>query len=369
MAGLIELPVTTYRLTHPFRIEESEEPIREIAADEVVLRPRRLGICGSDLKLYTGSRERSALMGKLPMALLHEGVAEVAVAGDQTGFAVGDRVVPSPNIPCTIAHPDRYPTLEEACYACRPGGAGENYCMDGFFLSSNVDGMARTAFAHPAASMIAVPASVPDTIAVLAEPLATVLAGLEHAASAPDGRFLVLGNGTMGLLTLIALRARWGAAAAQTLITGRHWESRAEAVDGLAIPLEEGDRSGVAGLEGRIDVAFECVGGDDNAGTLSFAVDMLRPGGTGVMFGPSEQPMLFDTRKMIAKGLSMVGANRALPRHFAEALALASDPETAALLERALAPKEFEITQPRDLDDAMYYAWTKTDAGRAVTLW
>jgi hypothetical protein len=34
-----------------------------------------------------------------------------------------------------------------------------------------------------------------------------------------------------------------------------------------------------------------------------------------------------------------------------------------------LAPKEFAVTQARDLDDAMYYAWTTTDAGRVVTLW
>lgn len=365
---MIDLPTTSFRLTHPFRIEAEEELIGEVPADHVVLRPRRLGICGSDLKLYTGSRERSALMKKLPLALLHEGVAEVVVAGERAGLSVGDRVIPSPNVPCTVAFPDRYPSPEEACYACRPGGAGANYCMDGLFLSSDVDGMARTAFVHPASCTIGVPDGIRDEIAVLAEPLATVLAGLEHSPGPADGRFLVLGNGTIGLLTLIALRAKWGASPLQTLITGRHWDSRADAVDGLAVPLED-DGGGAGDLAGRIDVAFECAGGDDNARTLSLAVDMLRPGGTGVMFGPSEQPMLFDSRKMIAKGLSMVGCNRAEPRHFAEALELAADPETSRLLERAIAPKEFEIAEARDLDDAMYYAWTKTDAGRAITRW
>jgi threonine dehydrogenase-like Zn-dependent dehydrogenase len=96
---------------------------------------------------------------------------------------------------------------------------------------------------------------------------------------------------------------------------------------------------------------------------------MLRPGGMGVLFGPSEGPLLFDTRKIIAKGLSLIGCNRALPRHFSRALELMSSPETSALLERALAPKEFMISNARDLDDALYHAWTKNDPGRTVTVW
>jgi ribitol-5-phosphate 2-dehydrogenase (NADP+) len=363
------LDVTAYRLTHPFRIEAVEGRLGAPEPGWVLLRPLRLGVCGSDLKLYTGARERSALLQKLPLALLHEGVAEVMAVGPGSDFTVGQHVIPSPNVPCTVAHADRYPDQEHACYACRPGGAGANYCMDGEFLSSNVDGMARTAFLHPAECTVAIPSGVSDAVAVLTEPLATVLAGLEHVSPAPDGRFLVIGNGTIGLLTLIALRGLWGARPDRVVVTGRHWDARAEAVDGLAIAVDEAETSSIAELGGRIDVAFECVGGDSNAGTLALAIDMLRPGGTGVMFGPSEGPLQFDTRKMIGKGLNIVGCNRALVRHFTEALALASRPEVGGLLERALAPKEFSVRGASDLDDAMYYAWTKTDAGRAITLW
>jgi len=363
------LDVTAYRLTHPFRIEAIEGSVARPQPGWLLLRPLRLGVCGSDLKLYTGARERSALMQKLPLALLREGVVEVVAAGPGTGFEAGQHVVPSPNVPCTIAHPDRYRDLEHACYACRPGGAGANYCMDGEFLSSNVDGMARTAFLHPAACTVEIPEGVSDAVAVLAEPLATVLAGLEHVAPSVDGRFLVIGNGTIGLLTLIALHAARGVRADRVVVTGRHWDARGDAVEGLATPVEEDGSGTMTDLAGRIDVAFECVGGDSNAGTLALAIDMLRPGGTGIMFGPSEGPLQFDTRKMIAKGLNIVGCNRALTRHFADALSLATRPDVAALLERALAPKEFTVRGAADLDDAMYYAWTKTDAGRAITLW
>ena len=360
---------TVYRLTRPFRIEAFDEPTTEPGPGGLILRPIRSGICGSDLKLYTGNRERSAIMKKLPIALLHEGVAEVIAAGEGTAYSVGQHVVPSPNIPCTVAHPDRYPSADEACYACRPGGAGANYCTDGDFLSSNVDGMTRTAFTHPAACTVPLPTGTSDVLAVLAEPFATVLAGLEQASARRDDLFLVLGNGAIGILTVIALRATLDVKPEQVIMTGHHWDERAGSVEGLATPVDDDGGRFATELAGRVDVAFECVGGDSNNQTLSLAVEMLRPGGKGVMFGPSEGPLLFDTRKVIAKGLSLVGCNRALLRHFSEALRLAADARVAGLLERALAPKEFAVGNARDLDDALYYAWTKTDGGRTVTVW
>jgi ribitol-5-phosphate 2-dehydrogenase (NADP+) len=357
---------TVYRLTRPFRLEAFEEEVPAPGVGQLLLRPSRVGICGSDLKLYTGTRERSAMMSKLPIALLHEAIAEVVEAGPDAPFAPGDRVVPSPNIPCTVAHPER--PIEEACYACRPGGAGENYCTDGYFLSSNTDGMARTAFLHPAACTVHVPPNASDT-AVLTEPLATVLAGLEAASADRHARFLVLGNGPIGLLTATALRATLGVPQDRIIMTGRRWSERAHTVEGLATPIDEEARDlGTAAID-QMDVAFECVGGDANEQTLALMIDLLRPGGRGILFGPSETPMLFDTRKVIAKGLNLIGRNRASLRHFDQALELVARPDISELLERAVAPKEFKIGSIQELDDALYHAWTKEDAGRAVTVW
>jgi ribitol-5-phosphate 2-dehydrogenase (NADP+) len=360
---------TAFRLTRPFRIDAFEEPVVEPGRGELLLRPVRAGICGSDLKLYTGTRDRRALSKKLPIALLHEAVAEVVSTDGSTRFSPGERVVPSPSIPCTVAHPDRHPTAEEACYACRPGGVGDNYCVDGYFLSSNADGMARTTFVHPESCTLPVPEAVPETLAVLTEPLATVLAGLEVADPLADGCFLVLGNGALGLLTAIALRAGVGATPDRIFMTGHHWESRGDAVAGLATPVAEDAGEVAETLAGRVDVAFECVGGESNGQTLSLAIELLRPGGKGILFGPSETPLLFDTREVIAKGLNLRGCNRASVRHFEAALRLIADQEVAGLMERILAPKEFAIRGTRDLDEAMYHAWTKDDVGRVVTVW
>jgi len=360
---------TVFRLTRPFLVRPFDEPTGPLDAGSVLLRPLRVGICGSDLKLYSGTRERSALLAKLPIALLHEAVAEVAAVGGGpgAGLQVGQRVVPSPNIPCTLADPERYPSPELACYACRPGGAGENYCLAGKFLSSNSDGMARTAFVHPAACAVRVPTEVPDSLAVLAEPMATVLAGLEQAPRPAGGRFLVLGNGTMGILTVIALRAILGAEPEDILITGHRWEARAGTVEGLATPIEDGKAATV--YQAGIDVAFECVGGAAALETMTLATQALRPGGRGVLFGPSERPFLFDVREIVAKGLTFLGCNRARIEHFVRALELFREPALRPLLERALGAKEFVIHSAQDLEDALYHAWTKAEPGRTVTIW
>jgi ribitol-5-phosphate 2-dehydrogenase (NADP+) len=363
---------TVYRLTGPFRIEPVVEPLPRLGPGMVLLGLLRAGICGSDLKLYSGTRERSALARKLPIALLHEAVAAVLAVGPGTPFTVGDHVVPSPNIPCSIANPAAHPVPEAACYACRPGGPGPNYCLDGHFLSSDVDGMARTAFAHPAACTVPIRDRVPDELAVLTEPMATILAGLDRAltgaATPPDGRFLVLGNGAIGILTAITLRVALGVPPERILVTGHHWDVRAGAVERIATPVAD-EAALLAAHGGRIDVAFECVGGEATPDTLALAVEALRPGATGVLFGPSEGAALFDTRSMIAKGLSFMGCNRATPDHFERALDLCADPGRWPVLEHALCPKEFAVHDARELEAALYYAWTKTDPGRAVTIW
>jgi ribitol-5-phosphate 2-dehydrogenase len=355
------VPATVYRLTRPFRIEPFQETTEPLRPGFVRLRPLRTGICGSDLKLYAGTRARGALATKLPMALLHEGVAEVTAVADGVPLQVGQQVVPLPNIPCTIAYRDRHPSPAAACHACRPGGAGANYCQAGKFLSSNVDGLARTALVHPAACTVPVPAGVAGNLAVLTEPAATVLAGLEQVPPPAGGRFLVLGNGAMGILVAAVLRTVVGAAASDILMTGHAWDTRAAAVAGLATPVADWAPEAVGdAVAGGVDVAFECVGGEAASETLALAVEALRPGG---------RALLLDLRKMIAKGLAFVGVNRARVEHFTRALELCREPALWPALERALGAKEFVAGDAGDLEDAFYHAWTKAEAGRTVVTW
>src|SRR5437867_2942855 len=258
----------SYRLTQPFRIEAVEREIKRERPDDVLVRPRLTGVCASDLKLYAGTRDRRALSKKLPMALLHEGVAEVVETGPSASHArPGTRVVVVPNVPCYIAYPDLYPSKAEGCLACRPGGAGENYCLHNLYLSSNTDGFAQSVFRHPASLLVPVASELPDRIAALTEPLTTIL------------------------------------------------------------------------------------------------------GGTAVLFGPSEKSVRLHTRAMIGKGLTFLGCNRSFVGHFQTVLERLKEPLMQKLLESVLSPEKFLVRSADDLNRALYHAWTKREAGKALIAW
>ena len=359
----------SYQLTQPFRIEAVERPVTRERADDVLLRPRLTGVCGSDLKLYAGTRERRTLSRKLPLALLHEGVAEVVESGPGAQIRPGVRVVVVPNIPCYIAYPDLYPSKGEACLACRPGGAGENYCLHNLYLSSNVDGLAQSVFCHPGSLVVPVPSEVPDAIAALTEPLTTIVAGCEKAPFRPGCRYLILGNGPLGQLVAIALLALYDVPRDAIWMSGHQWESRKAVRALVGATLDGSDPQAFAALEGKIDIAFECVGGEANAETLEQTVECLRPGGTAILFGPSEKSVLFNTREMIGKGLSFFGCNRSFVPHFRWVMKRLRDPELQGLLQTVHSPDDFCVRSADDLNRALYQAWTARDAGKTLIRW
>lgn len=177
----------------------------------VRVRPRLTGVCGSDLATICakGSPYLSPLVS-MPFVLGHEVVGAVTHAGDKAdGVAVGDRVVLQPALGCCVRG------ITPACDACAGGhialcrnvtrgdiapGIQTGYCRD------TGGGWSEGFVAHPS-QLIAVPDAMDDEIAVLVEPFACALHGLLRGEPKDDDRVLIVGGGTIGLLTLAALRA------------------------------------------------------------------------------------------------------------------------------------------------------------------
>src|SRR5271166_5744649 len=92
------------------RIEDMPRP--EIRSDDVLIRSKAVGICGSDVDMYRGVYSG---LWKLPVVLGHEFAGEVAEIGSNVkGLRIGDKV-----------------TSEEImwCGYCKPCKAGfPNYC-------------------------------------------------------------------------------------------------------------------------------------------------------------------------------------------------------------------------------------------------
>jgi ribitol-5-phosphate 2-dehydrogenase (NADP+) len=363
-------PAFAFRLTQPFSIEAVEREVEHDRPGDVVLRPRLTGVCGSDLKLYAGARNRQALERKLPLALLHEGIADVVANGHYGGeLRPGTRVVVIPNVPCYLAHPDRHPSKAEGCVSCRPGGAGENYCLDNLYLSSNTDGLAQTYFRHPESLVIPVPSNVSERAAVLTEPIATIAAACLKAPIRRDARYLILGDGPLGQLVAIWLTAHYRVPR-DSIFMSAHFREHAPGLARLVGTMLDATRpESFARLRDTIDVAFECVGGQANEETLAQAVECLRPGATAVLFGPSERLVPLDIREVIGKGLVLLGCNRSFLPHFRLAMTSLMDPEFQNLLETVLSRDEFQVSSADDLSDGFYHAWTKREASKTLLRW
>lgn len=186
----------------PLALVDAPEP-RLLPGWEPV-RVRLAGICGSDLGLlFAKQSPRLSPFFSFPAILGHE----------FTGETGGTRVVVNPLIGCRERGLD-------PCASCASGvpgsctrlgtDSGPSGGMLGF-SAHFTGGWAERAAAHRH-RLHPLPDGVPDERAVLTEPLAVVLRGLALAFDTTAGwswppQALVIGAGTIGVLTVRALRA------------------------------------------------------------------------------------------------------------------------------------------------------------------
>jgi len=290
----------------------------------VKVRTRMSGICGSDLATLTaqGSPYFSPLTS-CPFVLGHENVGEVVEMGPEAdGCAVGDRIVIAPALSCTVRG------IAEECPACRAGhfahcenilrgdispGIQTGYCRD------TGGGWSPLFVAHPF-QVHRLPEDLPDRVAVLAEPFACAVHGVLAVAPPDTATVLVLGCGTMGLLTIAALRALGHRC--RILAMARHPHQREWARKLGADSLLDAGRGryedfcaqtgatchppelGKPVLLGGVEVTFDCVG---SAATLDDALRFTRPRGTVGLVGMPAIPKNVDWTPLWYKGLRVQG--------------------------------------------------------------
>lgn len=173
--------------------EERSIPVPK--ADEVLVKLDYVGICGSDLHYYeTGAIGNYVV--EPPFVLGHEpGGVVVEVGADVKHLQVGDRVALEPGKTC--GH----------CEFCKQGKY--NLCPDViFFATPPVDGVFQEYVAHEADLCFKLPENVSTLEGALIEPLAVGF----HAAIQGDAHLgqkaVVMGAGCIGLVSMMALKAR-----------------------------------------------------------------------------------------------------------------------------------------------------------------
>lgn len=272
--------------SRPGRIAVESLPAPEPGPDEVRVRIEACGICGSDLHLLG--------LGGLPRGMPpgHEmmGVVESLGAG-AAGVAVGQRVAIEPFRTCGT------------CALCRAGRG--NLCREGQLLGVHAPGGLAELATAPARRAFPVADGLPAPVAALAEPLSVSLHGLRRVAFEPGQRVLVIGAGSVGLLTVLAARAL---GAGEVIVTARHphQAERAEALGADRVLREaEAEPSALAALgqERDIDVVVETVGG--TAQTIDVAGAAVRPGGAVSVIGFFTAPVTLNTIPLLMKEVTL----------------------------------------------------------------
>ncbi len=256
----------------------------------VRVRPRLSGICGSDLSAITGHASRYLdLLTSYPFVPGHE---VVGVLDD------GTRVVVEPALGCCARG------LSPACRSCaegRPGGCErvtEGVVGPGLQIGYCADtggGWGEVLVAHES-QLHPVPAGLPDEAAVLIEPLACCVHAVLQGRASPDDVVVVQGAGTIGLLTVAAVRRL--TPPRRLICVAKHPVQREHAVrlgaDQVVTPDRLFQRLRFATgarrlgnpdrplLLGGVDLAFECTGSGRG---LDDAVRFTRAGGRIVCVG------------------------------------------------------------------------------------
>jgi L-idonate 5-dehydrogenase len=258
---------------HDLRIEEFALPT--LAPGMVLVRSRKVGICGSDLH-YFHHGYCAAFVPDRPFILGHEVAGEVyAVAPGVTAVKVGQRVAVNPARSCGI------------CSYCKAGRI--NLCRNTIFLGSAsttppTNGALAGLVTVRADQCHLLPDDMDDALGAMIEPLAVAVHAVKRAAPIDGKRVLITGAGTIGLLVGLTARA-FGAL--PVTVSDLVPERRAKAIElGLDAALDPAAPSFAAAAASLapdgFDIVFEASGA---APALRGAFDLVRPGGTIVQIG------------------------------------------------------------------------------------
>lgn len=285
----------------PERMELGERPEPEpddLTADEVLMAPGAVGICGSEVEGYLGH------MGNRtpPLVMGHEFAGEIVAAGRGAEAWVGQRAAVNPI---------------QGCGQCRLCLSGEeNICARRTLIGVHFDGAFADLVRAPAANLRALPDLLDIRVGALTEPLSNGvhamrlgLAGFEAASAA------VIGAGTIGLVTLqSALLSEVPSVAVIEPQDARR--ARARSLGAHAV-FADHEAARDAGGELGFDLVLDAAGAQ---ATRAMAVELVRPGGRVVCVGLAADDTTLSFHTIVREQITIIGSYAYTMADFEQAL-------------------------------------------------
>ena len=271
-------------------------PTPEIGDEDVLVRVRACGICGSDIHGYDGSTGRRIP----PLVMGHEGAGVIERVGRGVeGFKAGERVSFDSTVSCG------------RCDFCRRGQI--NLCDNRTVLGVSCGEYRRHgAFAEyvavPSRILYRLPDSLPFERAALLESVSIAVHAVGRHVPKPDDTVVVVGSGMIGLLIVQVLKDKGPKnivavdvdpqklALAQRL-GATHTLNPNEIDVAAAVRTVSGGRGA--------DVSFEVVGVGD---TVLSAIRTLRKGGTIVLVGNLSPTVDLPLQEVVSREISVLGS-------------------------------------------------------------
>jgi len=278
------------------RFEYTDVPDPELRPDEVLVRIKAAGICGSDIHGMDGSSGRRVP----PVIMGHEASGVIEDTGrDVTGWETGARITFDSTVYCG------------ACGFCRRGQV--NLCEHRRVLGVSTDGYKQDgAFAEylavPARILYHLPESVSFEQGALVEPCAIAFHAVERTPVSLGDTAIVVGCGIIGSLVIQALRlAGCGRIAAVDLRDDRLRLAESLGADDLWNPRETDVPEAVRGItEGMgADIGFEVVG---NSEAFNTALLSVRKGGVVTLVGNISPEVQFPEQYAVTREVSLIGS-------------------------------------------------------------
>lgn len=304
------------------RIVDRPEP-SITAADEVKIRVRRVGICGTDREQASGGRAR-APDGRDELVIGHEMLGEVVEVGDDvTRVQPGDHAVL---------------TVRRGCGRCLPCGMNRSdMCRTGGYRERGIwgeDGFLADYVVDREAHVVRVPPEV-EAIGVLTEPLSVVEKAIDEvvriqftrlpaAGATPDWLFgrrcLIAGLGPVGLLAALILRLRGAEVCGMDVVDPASARPRwLEGIGGRYVDGREFPPDRLREETGPMDLLFEAAGAPRLAFNL---LELLGLNGiyivTGIPGGDRDLPIPAAQllRDLVLDNQLMMGSVNAARGHF-----------------------------------------------------
>ncbi|HLK17136.1 MAG TPA: galactitol-1-phosphate 5-dehydrogenase [Fimbriimonadaceae bacterium] len=266
------------------RFELVELPVPEPAADEVLIRVRACGICGSDVHGMDGSTGRRIP----PIVMGHEASGDIVEVGAAAeGWHTGDRVTFDSTIFCG------------ACGYCRAGQI--NLCDNRQVLGVSCGDYRRQgAFAEyvavPARVLCRLPEGLSYERAAMVEPVAVSVHGVARASVTAGDRVAVIGSGMIGLLVIQVLKAK----GVNEVVAVDIDPAKLESARALGA-----DRTAASTAGEELDVAIEAVGVTP---AVDMALNSVRKGGRVSLIGNFCPSVDFPLQVAVTRELTVFGS-------------------------------------------------------------